>query len=438
MEQYVSVDYYDEFQTPLISDEGGRVSVFIIFLVPFIITAISVTYVRGLNYVVVGLGVICSIAYLVASIRGTFVLPKEVMFFLALVVWSCFGIFVAKAPSLHYQGLFTFFQFLVMITIIAHYSNNVKMIRILLFSVVIGAAIVGTECVITGEYQRAEYGPDIERARAMAMNANVFAIMLVYTAMILFYFLDTWKSWIMKAAAIGMILFLSLFVIASGSRVGFVSFVLLLPTWFFISYRKEILKRPGAFILTLAVVIIVSGFLFSRVAGTRMQRRMVEMSEARETGGGGGSIQARTLMIKEAFAIITSHPLLGVGLNHFRFYSSTGMYSHNNYTEVFCNIGIPGGIFYYSVLIVLWLRLRWLSKLSLEDKVRKFVNMAKTFVIIQLVSDMAHVSHSIKFSWIVAAILIGFSYQLEQKIKGRMLTGYHESADEYQLQPECY
>jgi O-antigen ligase len=182
---------------------------------------------------------------------------------------------------------------------------------------------------------------------------------------------------------------------------------------------------------------LVGIFFHWPVAGARMQKRLDILFQAKETGG-GRSIQIRAVMIKEGFAIIKSHPFLGVGLNHFRVYSSTGMYSHNNYTEVFCNTGIPGGILYYSVLIVLWLRLRWLSKLSLEDKVEKFVNVAKTFVIIQLVSDVAHVSHSIKFSWIIVAILIGFSYQLEQKIKGGMLTGYHESADEYQLQPECY
>lgn len=438
MNQYVSIDYYDEFQMPFVSDDDRRVSAFIIFLMPFIIAAISVTAIPGLNYVVVGLGVICSTAYLMAAIRGTFVLPKEVMFFLAFVVWSSFGIFVAKVPFLHYQKLFTFFQFLVMITIVAHYSNNVKMIRILLFSVLIGVAIVGTASVITGQYQQAALGGDIYRTTSLGMNANEFAMTMTYATAILLYLFETWKSWIMKAVAVGMMLFLGLLIIASGSRSGFVSFVLLLPTWFFISYRKEILKSPAATLLTLIMLLVALGFLFSRLAGTRMQERLDIMLQARETGGGGGSIQARLVMMKEGLAIIKSHPLLGVGLNHFRVYSSTGMYSHNNYTEVFCNSGVPGGILYYSIFVVLWLRLRRLSKLPLEDKVKKFVNIAKAFVIMRLFIDTVTMSHSEKVSWIIVAILIGFSYQLEQKTKAKRLTEHNEFVDEFQMQPEGY
>ena len=163
MDQYVSVDYYDEFQTPLISDEDGRVSAFIIFLVPFITAAVSVQSLPGLNYLVKGLGVICFVAYFMAAIRGTFVLPKEVMLFFAYVAWSYLGIFTARVPAVHLTTFFTILQFSVMITIIAHYSNNVKMTRILLFSILVGTAIVGTASFVTGQYQRAAFGGDIYR-----------------------------------------------------------------------------------------------------------------------------------------------------------------------------------------------------------------------------------------------------------------------------------
>jgi O-antigen ligase len=437
MEQYVSVDYYDEFQTPLISDEDGRVSAFIIFLVPFITAAISVECLSGLNYLVKGLGVICFVAYLMAAIRGTFVLPKEVMLFFAYVAWSSLGIFTAKAPTLHRITFFTILQFSVMITIIAHYSNNIKMTRILLFSVLVGAAIVGTASFVTGQYQRATLGGDIYRATSLGINANTFSMTLVFAAAILLYLFETWKSWIMKVVAIGLMLLIALLIIASGSRAGFVSFVLLLPTWFFISYRKEIIKRPAVAILTLIMLLAALGFLFSRVAGTHMQERLDIMLQARETGG-GGSIQIRVTMLKEGLAIIKSHPLFGVGLNHFLLYSSSESYSHNNYVEVFCNSGIPGGILYYSIFVVLWLRLRRLSKLSMESRAKGFVNMAKAFVIIRLVSDIATMSYSRKISWIIVAILVGFSYQLEQKVKARMLTEHSDFVDEFQLQPEGY
>ena len=160
-----------------------------------------------------------------------------------------------------------------------------------------------------------------------------------------------------------------------------------------------------------------------------MQERLDIMLQARETGG-GGSIQIRVAMLKEGLAITTSHPLLGVGLNHFTVYSSAGMYSHNNYTEVFCNSGIPGGILYYSIFVVLWLRLRRLSKLSMESRAKGFVNMAKTFVIIRLVADLASVSYYEKLNWILLAVFIGWAYHEERRLREAAFT----DADEYNLE----
>lgn len=76
---------------------------------------------------------------------------------------------------------------------------------------------------------------------------------------------------------------------------------------------------------------------------------------------GEGKIDASTLvrqvLVDQAVAFWKQSPIIGNGLDTFKVMSSYGVYSHNNYVELLCNLGIIGVIVYYSYFFYLIVKL---------------------------------------------------------------------------------
>ncbi|MHC4159108.1 MAG: O-antigen ligase family protein [Planctomycetota bacterium] len=426
--------YDNDSYPPLdyVGSDDRSISFFIIFLIPFIVGAISVFGIRGLNFVVIGLGTVCAAAYLIATIRGRIAFPKELLLFAAFFCWGFCGIFIAEAPILFFARLRTLFQFLVMVAVITGSVRNLRTTRILLLTVLLGCLIVAASAYVSGEYTRAEIFKG-ERVTGLGLNANVFAMTLVYAAVVILYFFKTWKSLILKGGCIIALLVMGRFIIASGSREGFFSFLLLLFFWYVFSYKKEMFRHPFTFIVIGLVIVAVGVSFYLSIADTTMGRRLAEAF-----GGVDISVRSRLDFYNIGFEIIADKPLFGVGLENYRIVEGVGTYSHSNYIEIFATTGIPGGIIYYAIFIVLWLRLRRLGKMPLEPKAMALVNTAKALWFIRLAGDFVRVSYHIKLNWILLAILIGWTYQLEQKMKTPALAKYDEAVDEFQTQTGGY
>jgi O-antigen ligase len=434
MARDIDLPYSDEIAEMLASRENTQIPIFIIFLIPFIIAAISVASLPGANYFVNIIGVICTIAYLIASLEGGFIFPPEVLLFWSFVLWAFPGIFVAGYTSLLIEKLYTLLQFSIMLIFLAHYSKNTRAAEVLFFSALIGCLIIAVSAYVTGEYARAE--SEGERVAGLAMGANGFAMRLVYATVVILCFFRAWRSWFLKGVLILMLLVMASFIIASGSRAGFIGFVVLCGAWFVFSYGIETLRRPAAAFAGLIVLIGIMYFLFSGLGDTVMGKRLLEVVGVLqgEAVVGGGSLSSRLTMIEDGLKLMLSHPLFGIGLNQFAAYSGGFGYAHSNYVEVFSATGIPGGILYYSIFVVVFLRLRRLGKLPLETRDKAFIDASKACVFMQLVSDIAVVSYYDKTSWIIFAIIIGWSYQFERRIQTAILTNVSEPADELQIQ----
>lgn len=134
-----------------------------------------------------------------------------------------------------------------------------------------------------------------------------------------------------------------------------------------------------------------------------------------DTGSGDRSILLRFELLNEGLETIQTYPVFGVGIGNFKKHTSSDLYSHNNYIEVCANSGIPGLILYYSVFLVLFLRLKSLNKKKLNVFDRNFVSFSKIFLLLTLVADIGLVSYYNKLNWIMTAIIIGYSSTLRHK-----------------------
>ncbi len=393
--------------------ESERLSLFMIFLIPFIIGAVSIAALPGANYVVVGIGAVCAAGFAIGSLRGNIVFPPETWLFSGFLMWSSLGFIVARVLSMVATTIFTLLQLYVMVIIIIHFCTSTKAARYLLLAVLTGCFIVGLSAYLSGEYRRvAEVA--FEQASGFALNANAFSMILVYASAIVLYFFKTSKTLILKVIFTVGIIGIALLIIASGSRSGFISFVILSVVWFLFSYGREVLNRPGTVIIMFIVLLFGLLILFSSLSNTTMGKRLEQM---RGGGYGSASISERRELIQKGVFLILTHPLLGIGMSQFVVVSGYNLYSHNNYIEVFCGAGIPGGILFFSIYLVLWLRLRRLGKIVTDPKSKELVGMAKALLIMIFISNMSVICYYDKLHWIVMAILIGWSYHFERNIK---------------------
>ena len=397
--------------------EPERLSPSIIFLFPFIAGAISVSGLYGANYVVIGLGVLCTVALGFDLTRTGLSMPREATIFICFMVWASLGISAAYSIHVFLTMYSTMLQLLLMVFVITHFAHNTKMARGLLFAALIGAMIMALSAYTSGEYRRAEEFSS-ERVAGFALNANRFSMTLVYTTGIVLYFFKTAKSWLVKGLYVAILLAMTKLIIASGSRAGFIGFVMLGVVWYCLSYLPEIKRKPAKTIGMFFVFIIGMVVLFSSLSNTPLFERLKSLTSYLHGGLGGGSIEQRHAMTQKGIAFIVKHPVIGIGLSQFTLVSGEQQYSHNDYIEVFCSTGVIGGLLYYSLYIPLYLRLRRIGKMLKNIKDKELVCLGKTMVIVMCISSVSVITYSEKQHWILLSILIGWTFHIERELTG--------------------
>ncbi len=99
------------------------------------------------------------------------------------------------------------------------------------------------------------------------------------------------------------------------------------------------------------------------------------------------SSELRKTYTESAIELWKKDAILGGGYNNFRRNSEYDTYSHNNYTELLCTIGIVGTILYYSYYIIL------LKKNIFVKDMKSILNCL--FIISVFISDVGAVTFSI-------------------------------------------
>lgn len=408
-------EQYSPYGTPM-QDAPERVPFSIFFIMLFITGAVSVSLLPGFNLLVIGLGFIAAVMFLIASIRQGFQIAPEVICYVLFLIWALLGFMVVLYPHLFVTRMVTLFQFVIMVVVIAHYAQNARSCNRLLLAVLIGIGIISLGSVVTGDFRRAvAEGQQLEGE--LSMNANTFGISVTLGMVILLYFFRVVRSLLVKVGILAVLFACVLLVIASGSRKSFVVIGPMLLSWFYFSYRKEFFKKPHVALAAMLLLIGFGAFALYQARDTVLFERLVSFKETLQGGGSEGSTLSRITMIKEGIQMTLSHPLLGIGVNHFPIYSSTEKYAHNNYVEIFATTGMLGGILFHMIYLKIILRLIRLSRLSLSHNQRELLTLGKCFMIMLLFFDLFIVSYTTKPIWILLAIIIGFTYTLEKQIK---------------------
>jgi O-antigen ligase len=113
--------------------------------------------------------------------------------------------------------------------------------------------------------------------------------------------------------------------------------------------------------------------------------------------------------------------MFGGGLDNYRARSSSHLYSHSDYLEVAANTGIIGLLLYFSVYMILWLRLNRIKRMTDDPHVLYTVGLIKAIVIPMLLIAFGRVNITSKLTWIFLAAVFGYTWSVEKMLKRELL-----------------
>jgi O-antigen ligase len=187
-------------------------------------------------------------------------------------------------------------------------------------------------------------------------------------------------------------------IVATYSRGGFIGLAcaMVVLAWK-LARRYRVLFGAAGFALVLLVVAVGPGGYKNRL-----------------TGGADASAEARTGELKRSVYLMLRHPLVGVGMNNYILYSNTSHASHNSFTQVGSELGIPAMLAYILLLVT---PLRRLGKIrSLRGPTQRRGRLYYLIVGIEtsLISYMfASFFLSVAYIWYVY-YLIGYAIALRR------------------------
>jgi len=361
--------------------------------------------------------------------RRQVVPAPEVFTYFTWFVWATLGAAVAVVPELFWPKWFTVLQIWVLIVVISGFTDNRRILSLNLAMFLVAAAMVGGYSLVTGEFQSAaETG---ERVEGMAMNANAFGILMTMATVCMAYF---WmqptrrsafvKYGILLAAMAGA----AIAIVLSGSRKSLLGLVLFYALWLFLCYRREIVRR-GQVLLVVLLGVGIGGYGLVTFAaemgiGSRMLRTWQYM-HGDETALGAG--QERVVLYREAGRIIGEHPVMGVGLDHYKVHTAIyGASAHSESAEVASNTGLIGAFVYFLWYFVLWRRAGKIVTASPDPLDRRNAGLIRATILLLLALGLGSWFFTSKTAWVIMAGFIGYTHAVWSRIRQEagVATGY--------------
>lgn len=232
----------------------------------------------------------------------------------------------------------------------------------------------------------------LSRVAGLAGNANELAITLVIAGILLFINRLSPSRW-PKAYAL-FLLFFSIYMTGSRKTLFVIA---LIPLFWIIQLAGKRLSKKS---IRNAVLFIGAFGVFLSFAGPWVWSSFTETATFKRAVGGAegvdNSSKIRTAMIDDGLNLWKEKPLLGYGVNQYRFESVYDTYSHNNYVELLASGGLLALISYYGLFVFLFFKGQ-----KTQGQARAILSFS---LILLLVWDVALVSYSGKHIWLLIGL----------------------------------
>lgn len=252
-----------------------------------------------------------------------------------------------------------------------------------------------------------------------AGNANAFASMIllsVIAAICSIYLSKNKPLWIVM---IGVIILDYHMLLLSEGRKYLIAPILF---WMILSFKASRFKITRLALIIGIIVIatpIIIGILFSLdvISDTLITRfeMTFAMLEGQSGMMGDGDVE-RQSMISSGLRYFSNSPIWGNGQGNFSYLFSLenkgghiGLYSHNNYVELLCNLGIIGFVVYYTFYYKI---LRTTFKTKTQE-----ANIVFSFFIIIMILEMGIVSYFTQYLLQIIVCIASLAIYNRKKIR---------------------
>jgi O-antigen ligase len=336
------------------------------------------------------LGVCAILSYLLARLRGgvPFVWTTEMKLVLALTVLFAAGVPFAYWRTNSLQILTQqWLKVLIIFFLLTQVVGSLGRVRKVLYLIIFCEILVAGYSILKQGSVAVEEGVRIEGVTRGFLSGNYLGIAIAttlpYIAALLLVRRSIIKS-LLLLAGLGVMLWMMVLTGSRGSTVSvLLSFVLI---WIVLLQGRPTARFLGMLLafLGLAAVTVAPSFFWQRI------RTIWDTSPYRTTDvaiSAAESRSQRTALLERSIQYTFENPVFGLGLGNFAIASGSRTGSatewkgtHNTYTQVSSEAGIPAFVCFLSLLLITTRKLRRLSKALAHDKeqaeLRLFVKAA--------------------------------------------------------------
>jgi putative inorganic carbon (HCO3(-)) transporter len=287
-------------------------------------------------------GVLALIAFLLSlgEIRQRF--PREVIF-LVLLTGQLFAT-VPMSPVWMGGAFNTTLDFakvllIVLVTVLA--VNTAKRLRRLLLIQAASVAVISAVAVWKGRM----IGSRLEGVlNGNYSNPNDLALAIVISLPLCLALLFLGRNVVWKAAWAFAMVVMAYAVFLTGSRGGFLALAMTIGVCL---WEFAIRGRRTYLLVLTGVAVVVLWIASSAILGERL---MGTFNSKEDVESAYGSSQARQELFWRSIEVTLRHPLFGVGPGNFQVMSGSWHQTHNSYTQMSSEGGLPALILYVMIL----------------------------------------------------------------------------------------
>jgi len=264
---------------------------------------------------------------------------------------------------------------------------------------------------VAGDVYRGARSGTVLRARSIMRNANGLATMMLFGVMGIAYLVRERTStlrWGVAVAAAAPLVFL---MIRTGSRKGFLSLLIFIFLWLWFC-KRPLLRRHLSVVVLLGVFGIGGYFLTDYVIErTYLGQRFEEAADNPEVS------DTRAKIYRSSVDVFLDNPVAGVGLGNFVQAAGMRVQSHSNYVEAFTTTGAVGGILFYLMYVLLWVRASTYQARATDDATRYDLGLVKAILLIMLILDFVAIGMLIISHWFVLGTLMGYVQGVGRRLR---------------------
>ncbi|MBO4422452.1 MAG: O-antigen ligase family protein [Clostridia bacterium] len=309
------------------------------------IFALYVLYSQFFKYIFTSIPRLSQIL-IIASFLLLIIYKKKIVIYKEMIWFAVFSALILAASffshdssiALTYSELIVEYFIMVYVLIsISELDGSVRFVSVLF---VLLGVMMGIWMIL--------FGTGINRISiSEGVNVNIVGTVLAFSiGFILFLLMTGKRTTFTVVLSVVLILFLMFSVLSTASKKCLIAAVALIIGFVIFCYKYLFKKIPPVYVfLTTAFIVAVSVIAFAIISaryGDRLLYAQARMDDILVDD----STQKRYALILEGFSVFLKNPVLGVGINNFRYYSTYTTYSHCTYAELLACTGVVGTLLF--------------------------------------------------------------------------------------------